>query len=43
MITRSQKQTTIINWALQSNKVGVVALLYSVIKGFINIMHIILQ
>jgi len=43
MMTLSQKQTAIINWALHSNKVGVVALLYSVVKGFIIITHIILH
>ena len=42
MMTLSQKQTTT-NWALQSNKVGVVALLYSVVKGFIIIMHVVLH
>jgi hypothetical protein len=42
MITLSQKQTAT-NWALRSNKVGVVALLYSVVKGFIIIKHIVLH
>lgn len=42
MMICSQKHTAT-NWALQSYKVGVVALLYSVVKGFITIMHIVLH
>ena len=43
MKTLIQKQSAIINWALQSNTVDVGTLLYSVVQGFIIIMHIVLH